>query len=188
MSKVLLKNQPLVVPGAVVLVSAGTMDGPHDATTIAWASNMASEPPAAAIGVRQSRYIYGLIKEHKAFVINLPPSSKLWELDYCGTVSGRDTDKFAATHLTPVPAEKVKAVMVAEFPVNLECEVFSVVPAGSHDIFVARIVAIHAEEEVLDASGRLDQLKMGGVAYGAGTYFSLGKALGRHGLSQQVKK
>lgn len=184
MNKVLLRNQPLVIPGAVVLVTAGTMSGPKDATTIAWASNVASEPPAVAIGVRPSRYIHELISAHKAFVINLPPKGKLWELDFCGTVSGRNVDKFAQTGLTPVPAQAVDSVMVLEFPVNLECQVFNVVPAGSHDVFLAAIVAVHASPEVLDEKGRVDVLRFQGIAYGNGTYYSLGEALGRHGLSQ----
>ncbi|MGB9868028.1 MAG: flavin reductase family protein [Bacillota bacterium] len=184
MDKVLLKNQPLVIPGAVVLVTAGTVDGPRDATTIAWASNVASEPPAVAIGVRPSRFIHELISKHGAFVINLPPRAKLWELDFCGTVSGRNVDKFQRTGLTPVPAQAVDSVMVLEFPVNLECKVFSVVPAGSHDVFLATIVAVHAQPEVLNDRGRVDPLKFGGVAYGDGTYYALGEALGRHSFSQ----
>lgn len=176
----------MLYPLPVVLVSCQGKDGKPNMLTIAWTGTVCSDPPMVSISVRKERYSYGLIRESGEFVINLTTEALAWATDYCGVRSGSKVDKFAETGLTPVPSTVVGAPMIAEAPVSIECRVKEVVPLGSHDMFVAEVVAVSAAEAYMDANGRFDLSKANPIVYSHGTYFGLGKALGTFGYS--VKK
>lgn len=146
--------------------------------------------PAAdeSISVRPERYSHHLIKESGEFVVNLPTESLVRAIDWCGVKSGRDVDKFAAMHLTAVPAAKVGTVLVEESPVNLECKVTQVIPLGSHDLFLAECVAVDVDERLLDESGKLCLNKAKLIVYSHGDYLALGRKLGSFGYSVRKKK
>lgn len=111
--------------------------------------------------------------------------------DFCGVKSGRDTDKFQAMHLTAAPCAKVKAPQVAESPVSIECKVKSIVNYGTHDMFLAEIVAVNVDDTYINDKGRLDLEKAGLVAYAHGHYYTLGRNLGGFGFSvnkERLKK
>ncbi|HIT94288.1 MAG TPA: flavin reductase family protein [Candidatus Faecivivens stercoripullorum] len=177
----------LLSPVPAVLVSCGTVEKPN-LLTIAWVGTVCTHPAMVSISVRPERFSYPLIKESGEFVINLPGESMVKTLDFCGVKSGRNTDKFAVCGLTAVPAAGVSAPAVAECPVSFSCKVKEVIPLGSHDMFLAEIVAIEAEEWLFEESGRLALEKMGMVAYAHGEYFSLGEKLGSFGYSVRKKK
>lgn len=166
-----LTPQTLLYPAPVVLVSCGGLAGPKNIVTLAWAGVVNSTPPMVGIGVRPSRYSHELISQTGEFVVNIPRADQLKAVEVCGSTSGRTSDKFAATGLTAVPAQKVKAPLIAECPVNLECRVQQVVKLPSHDLFLAEIVAVHADETVLDAGGRIDPAKARPLAYCNGQYW-----------------
>jgi len=166
-----LTPQTLLYPVRVVLVSCGGLAGPKNIVTLAWAGVVNSTPPMVGIGVRPSRYSHELISQTGEFVVNIPRADQLKAVEVCGSTSGRTSDKFAATGLTAVPAQKVKAPLIAECPVNLECRVQQVVKLPSHDLFLAEIVAVHADETVLDARGRIDPAKARPLAYCNGQYW-----------------
>jgi len=166
----------VLYPLPAVLVTCGDAAGEKNAITLAWVGTMASEPPCIAIGVRPTRYSYGLIQRYGDFVVNLPTAEQVRILEYCGSVSGRTEDKFAKAGITPVRSENVRAPLVAEFPVNIECKVKDRLPLGSHDLFVAEVVAVHAAPEVL-TEGSVDPAKMRPVAYYRGGYYGLGELI-----------
>ena len=141
-----------------------------------------------SISVRPERYSHHLIKESGEFVVNLPTESLVRAIDWCGVKSGRDVDKFAAMHLTAVPAAKVGTVLVEESPVNLECKVAQVIPLGSHDLFLAECVAVDVDERLLDESGKLCLNKAKLIVYSHGDYLALGRKLGSFGYSVRKKK
>lgn len=141
-----------------------------------------------SISVRPERYSHHLIKESGEFVVNLPTESLVRAIDWCGVKSGRDVDKFAAMHLTAVPAAKVGTVLVEESPVNLECKVTQVIPLGSHDLFLAECVAVDVDERLLDESGKLCLNKAKLIVYSHGDYLALGRKLGSFGYSVRKKK
>ena len=146
---------------------------------------MSSEPPIVYIGVRSTgRHSYKLIKESGEYVINVPSSDQLQLVDYCGTVSGKDVDKFEVTGLTPVPASKVSAPLIAEFPINIECKVKQVVPLGSHDAFIAEVLAVHYNQEVLDEKGRPMLEKIKPIGYCLSEYREISNKLGFFGYSK----
>ena len=176
-------------PVPVVMVSCAGKDIKDDAQrpniiTIAWAGTVNSEPPMVTISVRKSRHSHKLISETKEFVINLVNKGLAKSCDYCGVKSGSDEDKFSSCGLTPVKAEGLDyAYAIKEAPVSISCKVVSVTELGSHDMFLAEVVAVTADEYLLDENGKLclDKAKL--VAYNHGEYFLLGEKLGFFGYS-----
>ena len=190
MAKQHWKGSVLLAPVPPTLVTCGTMEHPN-VLTIAWTGVLATHPPMTYISVRPSRYSYDLIRESGEFVINLPTSAMMKATDFCGVRSGRDVDKFAQCHLTPEPAQTVKAPLIAECPVSLECRVTATKELGTHTVFEAEITGINVEEQYLDSKGKLNLQQCGLMAYAHGTYFALGKKIGTFGFSvkpQRTKK
>ena len=161
MSKQVWKGSALVAPVPPALVSCGTLEAPN-VLTVAWTGMLQSQPPKTYISVRPERYSHGLITESREFVINLPTAALVRAIDYCGVRSGRDESKFEAMHLTALAASQLSCPLVGESPVNLECRVTDIVKlGGSHDMFIADIVAVNVDEELLDEKGRLRLAKAG---------------------------
>ncbi len=186
MTKTNMKPSPAVYPSAAVLVSSGSVDGPKNIVTLAWAANCSAEPPMACIAVRPSRYSHEIISRTGDFVINIPRSTQVKETDYCGQVSGRKRDKFRDCGFTAAPAQKVKAPLIKECPINVECVVRDRVRAGTHDIFIAEIVAVNVDEGAL-TNGSIDLEKADLIAYGGGRYHKIGPAIGEYGFSTARK-
>ena len=146
MGKQLWKPGNMLYPLPVVMVSLADRDGRPNIITLAWVGTVCTNPPMVSISVRPERYSYPILKETGEFVINLTTKELAFATDYCGVKSGRDVDKFKEMGLTPIPASEVKAPMIKESPVNIECKVRQILPLGSHDMFLADVVAVHADE------------------------------------------
>ncbi len=187
MSKITWKAGTLLAPVPPALISCGTVDKPN-VMTAAWTGIINSEPPMTYVSIRPSRFSHALIKQSGEFVINLTTLSLVEAADYCGVKSGRDTDKFAAMHLTPIACSKISAPQVLESPLSLECKVKNIMSLGSHDMFVAEIVAVNVDEKFIDEKGHLDLEKAGLVAYSHGHYYTLGRNLGGFGFSVNKKR
>lgn len=187
MSKVKWKGGTLLAPVPPVMVSCGDMES-SNIITVAWTGIINSEPPKTYISVRPSRHSYNIIKERGEFVINLTPSRLVRSADWCGVYSGKNVDKFAKCKLTKETANEVAAPVIAECPVALECKVTDIVPLGTHDMFVADIVAVDVAEELIDEKGKLHLEKAGLTAYAHGDYFALGKKIGSFGFSVKKKQ
>ena len=187
MSKITWKAGTLLAPVPPALISCGTVDKPN-VMTAAWTGIINSEPPMTYVSIRPSRFSHALIKQSGEFVINLTTLPLVEAADYCGVKSGRDTDKFAAMHLTPAPCAKISSPQIAESPLSLECKVKNIMSLGSHDMFVAEIVAVNVEEKFIDEKGHLDLEKAGLVAYSHGHYYTLGRNLGGFGFSVNKKR
>lgn len=185
MSKVTWKAGTMLYPLPPVMVSCGTMEK-SNIITVAWTGTVNSEPPMTYVSVRPERYSYGLIKETGEFVINLTTDRLVWNADFCGVKSGRDVDKFALPGLTAIAASEVGAPMIEESPVNIECRVERSMLLGSHEMFLAKIIAVNVSEKLLDAKGVLHLEKAGLAATAHGKYFTLGRQVGSFGYS--VKK
>ncbi|MBR3824469.1 MAG: flavin reductase family protein [Lachnospiraceae bacterium] len=186
MAKQLWKPGNMLYPLPVVMVSVADKEGRNNIITIAWAGTICSNPPMVSISVRPERYSYDIIKETGEFVINLTTKDLTFATDYCGVKSGRDVDKFKEMGLTALPGKEVKAPLIAESPVNIECKVTQVIPLGSHDMFLAEVVAVHVDEKYMDENGKFHLDKAEPIAYSHGAYLSTGELLGTFGYS--VKK
>ena len=177
--KVQKPGSTALYPLPAILVSCG-IEQPN-IITLAWAGTFCSNPPTLGIGVRPSRFSYGLILDAGEFVVNLPRADQVDILDYCGQVSGRDVDKWAACGLTPLPASKVRPPLIKECPVALECRLTKQMTIGAHDLLIGEVLAVQADETALDENGRLDFERIPLVAYVAGYYQRLGEIIGRYG-------
>ncbi len=184
MAKVTKKPTTVLYPVPAVLVSCGTGQRAN-IITLAWVGTLCSEPPLVGIGVRPNRYSHGLIKDVGEFVINLPDAKQARWVDYCGMVSGRDEDKWAACGFTPAPAAEVQVPLIAECPVNVECRLQQTLSLGSHDLFIGEIVTVQMDEAVLDERGRLDVAKARPFAFLNGEYRQVGELLGTFGYSKK---
>jgi flavin reductase (DIM6/NTAB) family NADH-FMN oxidoreductase RutF len=189
MNKVNFKPGTLLSPLPLVMASLGESPEEYNIITIAWTGIINSEPPMTYLSIRPSRHSHKILLKTGEFVINLTPASLAKEADYCGVRSGRDENKFETQGLTPIPGLIVKAPLIEECPINLECRVIQVLNYPSHDMFVAEILKVHADETLLDPQGRLMFEKAGLLCYSHGEYYGLtAQALGFFGFSVMKPK
>lgn len=176
-------------PSPVVMVSCGQSLDEYNIVTIAWTGTICSDPPMCYISVRPSRHSYDIIKNSQEFVINLVNKELAPYADWCGVVSGKKFNKFFETGLTPVRGNVVKAPLIEEAPVNLECKVKEIMPLGSHDMFIAEIVSVHVNDNLFNKNTNAIELQRANlVTYSHGHYYDLGKILGKFGYSVEKKK
>lgn len=183
MGKQSWKPGNMLYPLPVVLVSAADEEGNTNVLTVAWAGTVCSDPPMVSVSIRPERYSYRMIKETGEFVINLTTEELAYAADYCGVVSGRNADKFKNMHLTPVKGDVVKAPLIKESPVNIECIVKDIKSLGSHDMFIAQVAAVHVDEKYMDTKNKFHLEDAHPIVYSHGIYMSLGKRIGTFGYS-----
>lgn len=188
MGKQQWKPGNMLYPLPAVMVSVTDGNGNDNIITIAWTGTVCTNPPMVSISVRKSRYSYEMLKNTGEFVINLTTEKLAFATDYCGVKSGKDVDKFREMKLTRKKASFVKAPLIEEAPVNIECRVKSVQELGSHVLFLADVLAVHADEAYMDENGKFDLQKANPLVYSHGEYFAVGKKLGKFGYSVKKKK
>lgn len=186
MSKVQWKGGTFIYPIPAVMVSCGTMEK-SNIITVAWTGILNTNPAMCYISVRPERYSHDIIKENGEFAINLTTRQLAYATDWCGVKSGRDVDKFKEMKLTKEKANIISVPLIKESPVSVECKVKEIVPLGSHDMFVAEIVAIDADEKYIDEKGAFDIGKCDLIAYANGGYYPLESKIGKFGYSVQKK-
>lgn len=187
MAKVQWKAGTFIYPIPAVMVSCGTMEK-SNIITVAWTGILNTNPAMCYISVRPERYSHDIIKENGEFVINLTTEKLARATDWCGVISGRNRDKFKEMKLTKEKGNFVKAPLINESPVSVECRVKEIIPLGSHDMFVAEVLSIDADEKYIDEKGAFDISKCNLMAYANGGYYPLGKKIGKFGFSVQKKK
>lgn len=185
MSKTTLKASTLLAPLPAVMVSVGDMEDAN-IITVAWTGIVCSYPPRVYISVRKDRFSHEYLTKRGEFVINLTSQQLLPACDYCGIRSGREINKFEEMKLTKLACENVATPMIAESPVNLECKVFDVIELGSHDMFLADVLCVHADDNIM-VDGKVDYKAAGLVCYQHGDYYATGRQLGRFGFAAQRK-
>ena len=176
-----LGAKTLLYPTPVLVVGSYHADGRPNVMTAAWGGIACSKPPCVSVSLRAATATHGNIVARKAFTISLPSGAQAAAADYFGLVSGRTTDKFAATGLTPLRSELVDAPYVAEFPLIIECAVVQVHELGLHTQFIGEVKDVKIEEACLDAEGHVDVHKLDPLAFApdTGAYFALGALIGR---------
>ena len=187
MSKITWKAGTFIYPIPAVMVSCGTMEKAN-IITVAWTGILNTNPATVYISVRPTRYSYQIIKEQKEFVINLTNKELVQATDWCGVKTGAKVDKFKEMHLHKEKAKFLSCPMIQESPVSIECRVKEIIPLGSHDMFLAEVLAINADEKYINDKGAFDISKCDLIAYANGNYYTLGKKLGKFGFSVQKSK
>lgn len=189
MSKILWKPGTMIYPLPAVMVSCGSAPEQYNILTISWTGTICTDPAMCYISVRPSRYSYGIIKSNGEFVINLTTKSLAYAADWCGVKSGAEHNKFKEMGLTPGHGSKIKAPIIMESPVNIECIVKDILELGTHHMFISEVVAVHAEKELIDEKTglfRLDEAVP--LCYSHGKYYETGKFIGKFGFSVQKKR
>ena len=182
------KASEMLSPLPAVMVSLGEGEEAN-IITIAWTGIINSNPPMTYVSIRKSRHSHDILDRTREFVINLTTEDLVRQTDWCGARSGRDYDKWKEMGLTKEDASIVKCPMIAESPVNLECRVTEVKELGSHDMFMAEIVKVHVDEDIIDEEGRFDLIKAGLITYVHGNYYGIkNRSLGFYGYSVMKTK
>ena len=187
MAKQQWKPGNMVYPLPAVMVTCADKAGHYNVMTAAWTGTVCSDPPMVYVSVRKNRYSHHMLMETKEFVINLTTEALAKATDFVGVRSGRDMDKFKKMHLTPVIGTLKYAPMIKESPVCIECVVTQVLELGSHDMFIAEVKHVFADEKYMDASGRFDLAKAKPLTYVHGQYYGIGWHIGKFGFSVQKK-
>lgn len=187
MGRKIWKSGTFLYPIPAVMVSCGTMEK-SNIITIAWTGIINTEPAMVYISVRPTRYSYNLIKNQGEFVINLTNKDLVYATDWCGVKTGEKVDKFKEMNLTKGKAQFVKCPLIEESPVSIECRVKEIKELGSHNMIIAEVLSIDADEKYIDEKGAFDISKCNLIAYSNGKYYSMGKQIGKFGYSVQKKK
>ena len=188
MAKQLWKPGNMIYPLPAVMVSVTDGEGNDNIITVAWTGTVCTNPAMAYISVRPSRYSYDMIRKTGEFVINLTTEKLAYATDFCGVRSGRDVDKFRKLNLTKEKAQFVSAPMIGEAPVSIECRVREVKELGSHDMFLADVLAVHADEAYMDKNNRFRLNDAGLLVYSHGEYLAGGRKVGTFGYSVKKKQ
>jgi flavin reductase (DIM6/NTAB) family NADH-FMN oxidoreductase RutF len=188
MAKQLWKPGNMIYPLPAVMVSVTDGEGHDNIITVAWTGTVCTNPAMAYISVRPSRYSYDMIRKTGEFVINLTTEKLAFATDFCGVRSGRDVDKFQKLNLTKEKAQFVSAPMIGEAPVSIECRVREVKELGSHDMFLADVLAVHADEAYMDKNNRFRLNDAGLLVYSHGEYLAGGRQVGTFGYSVKKKQ
>lgn len=179
--KISLGAKTIVHPAPVWVIGTYDRDGKPNVADIAWGGVCSSKPPCVAISLRKATYSHGNIMERKAFTVNVPSEKYVKQVDYFGTISGRDADKFKEAGLTGVKSELVDAPYVKEFPLVLECKLLHTIEIGLHTEFIGEIMDVKVDEDVLGKDGLIDVEKLRPVIFtpDSGGYYGIGKYLGK---------
>lgn len=187
MGKVKWQGSTLLAPVPPVLVTLGNEEKPN-ILTVAWTGIVNSKPPMTYISLRPTRLSHEIITKTREFTINLTTVEMVKTVDFCGVRSGRNIDKFKEKGIKMIKGEEVACPMLEESPLSLECQVKDIIPLGSHDMFLANIISVHVNEELLDENGKLHLERAGLLAYAHGDYYELGRRSGSFGFSVKKKK
>lgn len=179
----------MIYPLPAVLVTCGSKPEDWNMITIAWTGTVCSDPAMCYISVRKERFSHNLIMENMEFTINLTTKDMARATDWAGVRSGKDYNKWEETGLTPIPGEMVASPTIEESPLSIECKVKTMMQLGTHDMFIAEVLNVRADERYIDSeTGRFSLEKAGIMAYCHGAYYELGQMIGKFGFSVQKKK
>ena len=186
--KISWKPGTMVYPAPAALVTVGASPDDWNLLTIAWTGTICTNPAMLYISVRPERFSYPLLQKYMEFTLNLTTAGMARATDWAGVRSGADYDKWKETGLTPVPGEKVASPTILESPLSIECRVKEILRLGSHDMLIADVLNVRADERWLDPeSGKFSLEKAGLMAYVHGAYYELGPLLGTFGFSVRKK-
>ncbi len=135
----LAKVYQLLEPGPVVFLTTATKGRPN-VMTQSWHMMVEFEPPLVACIVSEANHSFAALRGRRECVIAVPAVKLAAKVVAVGNCSGRDHDKFDEFGLTPIPAARVAAPLVAECFANLECRVRDTRLVPKYDLFILEVV------------------------------------------------
>ena len=179
----------MIYPLPAIMVSCGAAAEEYNVFTASWVGTICSDPAMCYVSIRPERHSYDIIKRNTEFTLNLTTEDLARATDWCGVRSGRDYNKFEEMHITPVKGVKVASPYIDESPISIECRVREIVHLGTHDMFIADVLNVIADDKYIDPeTGAFDMKRANLIAYCHGQYFTLGEAIGKFGWSVKKKK
>lgn len=183
------KPGTLIYPLPAAMISCGNSPEEYNILTLSWLGTICTNPPMCYISVRPERHSYDIIKKNMEFVINITTQDLAYATDWCGVRSGRDFNKFEEMKLTAGKASIVQAPIIEESPLNIECRVKEILSLGSHDMFIADVVNVKADEAFINKeTGKFSLEDANPIAYSHGQYYEMGERIGHFGWSVKKKK
>lgn len=183
------KPGTMIYPLPAALISCGAQEDEYNLLTVSWLGTICTDPAMCYISVRPGRHSYKIIEKNGAFVINLTTEAMAKAVDWCGVRSGVDYNKWQEAGLTPVASENIAAPYVKESPLCIECTVDKIVKLGTHDMFIAKVGALLADDKYIDPkTGKFQLEKAKLLAYSHGHYYTLGKEIGKFGWSVEKRR
>ncbi len=183
------KPGTMIYPVPAVMISCGKTEDEFNIFTASWVGTICTNPPMCYVSIRPERHSYPIIKKNLEFVINLTNEEMAFATDWCGVRSGKECNKFKEMKLTPAKTEVIDSVLITESPLSIECRVKEIIPLGSHDMFIAEVVNVLADDKYMDkTTGAFELSKAKLIAYNHGGYFKLGEQIGKFGWSVRKKK
>lgn len=179
----------MVYPAPAALVTCGSAPADWNMLTVAWTGTICTNPAMLYISVRPERFSYPLIIANMEFTLNLTSESMARATDWAGVRSGKDVDKWKETGLTPIKGEMVQSPTIAESPLSIECRVKEILRLGSHDMMIAEVLCVRADDRYINPqTGEFSLKEAGLMAYVHGGYYTLGELLGTFGFSVKKRK
>lgn len=189
MGKKTFKGSAMLNPVPAVLITSKNEEGLVNIFTVGWIGTACTKPPMITIAIRPERLSYDYIKATKEFVVNLPSKEMVKVVDFCGVKSGKTLDKIKELNLSLSESELISVPYIDDCPVSLECKVKDIISLGSHDLFLAEVLSVHVEEDLIDKNGKIHYEKANLICYSHGEYFGLSKnSLGSFGFSVRKRK
>lgn len=189
MSKKSFKGSAMLNPVPSVLITSKNKEEKVNVFTVGWIGVACTHPPMISVAIRPERLSYKYIKENGEFVVNLPSRDLVKAVDFCGVKSGTTVDKIKEMNFTLEDSDNISVPYIDECPITLECKVKNIIPLGSHDLFLAEILSVHVEKDLIDEKGKIHYEKANLICYSHGEYFGVSsKALGNFGFSIRKKK
>lgn len=183
------KPGTMIYPIPAVMVSCGSSPEEYNIITISWTGTICSDPAMCYISVRKNRHSYDIIKKNMEFVINITTKDLARATDWCGVKSGANYNKFKEMKLSPGASKMISAPIINESPLSIECKIKQIIELGSHDMFIAEVVNVQADERYIDEkTGAFSLAKANPLVYNHGHYFELGELIGKFGFSVEKKK
>lgn len=135
--------------GPVVLVST-SWRGNANVMPAVFVTPASIDPPLVAMAVHPARHTHDMIKYSEEFALNIPTRELLHHVQYLGSVSGVELNKFELTKLPTFRARQVDAPLLEGCVGWIECGVHDAYTIGDHTLFVGKVVAAQVEKDAFD--------------------------------------
>jgi flavin reductase (DIM6/NTAB) family NADH-FMN oxidoreductase RutF len=160
----------MLEPGPTVLVTSMFRSHPN-VMTAAWLQPAGFDPPSVAIAIHPGRLTHEMVSKSEMFGISIPTMDLLRAVHLCGTVSGREQDKFQATGLTPVDPYEIEAPRIDECVAHLECGLLQRVSFTDHDLFIGELLMAEASDDAF-TDRWISEHELGLVHHVAGEHYA----------------